>query len=47
LIRALTSYILEVTRGKVPEIVLARICNLFAKSCLIDTVLHGSGGAHF
>jgi hypothetical protein len=32
LIRALTSYILEVSRGKVPEIVLARICNLFAKS---------------
>jgi hypothetical protein len=32
LIRALTSYILEVSRGKVPEIVLARICNPFAKS---------------
>ena len=32
LIRALTSYILEVTRGKVPEIIFARICNLFAKS---------------
>jgi hypothetical protein len=32
LIHALTSYILEVSRGKVPEIVLARICNLFAKS---------------
>jgi hypothetical protein len=32
LIRALTSYNLEVSRGKVPEIVLARICNLFAKS---------------
>jgi hypothetical protein len=32
LIRALTSYILEVSRGKVPEIVLAKICNLFAKS---------------
>jgi hypothetical protein len=58
LIRALTSYILEVSRGKVPEIVLARICNPFAKSlcaytyrkkmfCLIDTVLQGSGGAHF
>jgi hypothetical protein len=32
LIRALTSYILEVSRGKVPEIVLAMICNPFAKS---------------
>jgi hypothetical protein len=32
LIRALTSYILEVSRGKVPKIVLARICNPFAKS---------------
>jgi hypothetical protein len=32
LIRALTSYVLEVSRGKVPEIVLARICNSFAKS---------------
>jgi hypothetical protein len=32
LIRALTSYILEVSRGKVPEIVLARICNPFVKS---------------
>ena len=32
LICALTSYILEVSRGKVPEIVLARICNPFAKS---------------
>jgi hypothetical protein len=32
LIRALTSYILEVSRGKVPEIVLSRICNPFAKS---------------
>jgi hypothetical protein len=32
LMRALTSYILEVSRGKVPEIVLARICNSFAKS---------------
>jgi hypothetical protein len=32
LIRALTSYILEVSWGKVPEIVLARICNPFAKS---------------
>jgi hypothetical protein len=31
-IHALTSYILEVSRGKVPEIVLARICNPFAKS---------------
>jgi hypothetical protein len=31
-VRALTSYILEVSRGKVPEIVLARICNPFAKS---------------
>jgi hypothetical protein len=31
-IRALTSYIIEVSRGKVPEIVLARICNMFAKS---------------
>jgi hypothetical protein len=32
LIRALTSYILEVSRGKVTEIILARICNLIAKS---------------
>jgi hypothetical protein len=32
LIRALTSYILEVSRGKVPKIVLARICNPFDKS---------------
>jgi hypothetical protein len=32
LIHALTSYILKVSRGKVLEIVLARICNLFAKS---------------
>ena len=32
LIRALNSYILEMSRGKVPEIVLARICNPFAKS---------------
>jgi hypothetical protein len=32
LIRALTSYVLEVSRGKVPEIVLAKICNPFAKS---------------
>ena len=32
LICALTSYILEVSRGKVPEIVFARICNPFAKS---------------
>ena len=32
LIRALTSYILEVSRGKVPEIVLSKICNPFAKS---------------
>jgi hypothetical protein len=32
LIRALTSYILKVSRGKVTEIVLARICNLIAKS---------------
>ena len=32
LICALTSYILEVSRGKVSEIVLARICNPFAKS---------------
>jgi hypothetical protein len=32
LIRALTSYILEVSRGKVPVIVLARICDPFAKS---------------
>jgi hypothetical protein len=32
LILALTSYILEVSRCKVPEIVLARICNPFAKS---------------
>jgi hypothetical protein len=58
LICALTSYILEVSRGKVPEIVLAMICNPFVKSlcaytsrrrcfCLIDTVLQGSGGAHF
>jgi hypothetical protein len=32
LIRALTSYILEVNGGEVPEIVFARIYNLFAKS---------------
>jgi hypothetical protein len=32
LIHALTSYILEVSRGKVTEIILARICNLIAKS---------------
>jgi hypothetical protein len=32
LIHALTSYILEVSRGKVPKIVPARICNPFAKS---------------
>ena len=32
LIHALTSYILKVSRGKVTEIVLARICNLIAKS---------------
>jgi hypothetical protein len=32
LICARTSYILEVSTGKVPEIVLARIYNLFAKS---------------
>jgi hypothetical protein len=31
-IRALTSYIIEVSSSKVPEIVLARICNPFAKS---------------
>jgi hypothetical protein len=41
LIRALTSYILEVSRGKVPEIVLARMF------CLIDTVLQGSRGSTF
>jgi hypothetical protein len=32
LIRALTSYILEVSRGEVPDIILATVCNLFAKS---------------
>ena len=32
LIRALTSYILEVSRGKVHKIVPARICNPFANS---------------
>jgi hypothetical protein len=32
LIHALTSYILEVSRGKVPKIVPVRICNPFAKS---------------
>jgi hypothetical protein len=32
LIRALTSYILEVSRGEVLDIILATICNLFAKS---------------
>jgi hypothetical protein len=37
LIRALTSYILEVSIGKVPEIVLARICNPFAKSLCANT----------
>jgi hypothetical protein len=30
LIRALTSYILEVSRGEVPDIILATLCNLFA-----------------
>jgi hypothetical protein len=32
LIRVLTSYILEVSRGEVPEIILAIVCNPFAKS---------------
>jgi hypothetical protein len=32
LIRALTSYVLEVSRGEVPDIILATILNLFAKS---------------
>jgi hypothetical protein len=32
LIHVLTSFILEVSRAKVSEIVLAKICNLFAKS---------------
>jgi hypothetical protein len=32
LIRALTSYILEVSRGEVPDIILAIVCNPFAKS---------------
>jgi hypothetical protein len=32
LIRALTSYIVEVSRGEVLDIILATICNLFAKS---------------
>jgi hypothetical protein len=32
LIRVLTSHILEVSRGEVPEIILATVCNLFAKS---------------
>jgi hypothetical protein len=32
LIRALTSDILEVSRGDVPDIILVTICNLFAKS---------------
>jgi hypothetical protein len=36
-IRALTSYILKVSRGKFPEIVLARICNPFAKSLCVYT----------
>jgi hypothetical protein len=38
LIRAVTSYILEVSRGKVPEIVLGRICNPFAKSLCAYTL---------
>jgi hypothetical protein len=32
LICALTSYILEVSRGEVLDIILATVCNLFAKS---------------
>jgi hypothetical protein len=32
LIHVLTSYILEVSRGEVPEIILATVCNPFAKS---------------
>ena len=37
LIRALTSYILEVSRGEVPDIILATICNPFAKSLCVYT----------
>jgi hypothetical protein len=37
LIRVLTSYILEVSRGKVPDIILATVCNLFAKSLCVYT----------
>jgi hypothetical protein len=37
LIRALTSYILEVSRGEVPDIILATVCNLFAKSLCVYT----------
>jgi hypothetical protein len=32
LIRALTSYILEVSRDEAPDIILTTVCNLFAKS---------------
>jgi hypothetical protein len=31
LIRSLTSYILKVSRGEVPNIILATVCNPFAK----------------
>jgi hypothetical protein len=37
LIRALASYILEVSRGEVPDIILATVCNLFAKSLYVYT----------
>jgi hypothetical protein len=37
LIRALTSYILQVSRGEVPNIILATVCNLFAKSLCVYT----------
>jgi hypothetical protein len=54
LIRALTPYILEVSRGEVHDITFATVCNPFAKSlcaytsrrrccAIIDTILQGSG----
>jgi hypothetical protein len=39
LIHALTSYILEVSRGEVPDIILAIVCNLFAKSLYVYTFI--------
>jgi hypothetical protein len=37
LIRALTSNILEVSRREVPDIILATVCNPFAKSLCVYT----------